>query len=305
MADHSATFQLRDERLSYSYLLNQIIHSLYAITTGVMRNFWALPAACRIALVLAAQHHSFSVNDDLLAYPQYQIQWSEDFISEELADTKLQHHERRSLDVERAENGAQDDSSSHIERYRPPAGSRDKNENGDDIYYEEMVLDRQHYLCAIPDVTVVEDEQGPSNDTLSKIEQERELARANERGWELISGMQGSCVYYKSGWWSYSFCYNAGVRQFHQLPATRGMPQWPPIEDPTVPGFSLGTTTRDDGNSKKDDSLATAQPAQTRKGELVVKGDTRYLVQRLDGGTQCDLTGDERKVEIQVCDGNA
>lgn len=32
-----------------------------------MRNFWALPAVLRIAL---ANQHTFSVFDDLLAYPQ-------------------------------------------------------------------------------------------------------------------------------------------------------------------------------------------------------------------------------------------
>ena len=32
-----------------------------------MKHFWALPAALRVAL---ASPHSFSVHDDLLAYPQ-------------------------------------------------------------------------------------------------------------------------------------------------------------------------------------------------------------------------------------------
>ncbi|QIW98199.1 hypothetical protein AMS68_003717 [Peltaster fructicola] len=259
-----------------------------------MKNFWALPAVVRVALVLAAQHHSFSVNDDLLAYPQYQIDWSEEFVSEALAESKLQYRQRRSH-----ENIVPEDTGSHVERYKPPAEPRDKNEAGDEMYHEEMMLDGQRFLCAIPDIATINDESGSHNDTLSKAEQEKELARANERGWELVSGMQGSCVYYTSGWWSYSFCYNGGVRQFHQLPAARGMPTWPPTEDPSTHGFSLGKYT---GSDAKDDGVST-RSAPTRKGELVVKGDTRYLVQKLEGGTQCDLTGDERKVEVQFhCD---
>ena len=35
-------------------------------------------------------------------------------------------------------------------------------------------------------------------------------------------------------------------------------------------------------------------------GELVQRGENRYLVQRLGGGTKCDLTGKERKTEVQV-----
>jgi len=34
--------------------------------------------------------------------------------------------------------------------------------------------------------------------------------------------------------------------------------------------------------------------------KLETKGSTRYMVQRLSGGTECDLTGRERKIEVQV-----
>ncbi|TKA65467.1 hypothetical protein B0A55_09283, partial [Friedmanniomyces simplex] len=35
------------------------------------------------------------------------------------------------------------------------------------------------------------------------------------------------------------------------------------------------------------------------RGELVQRGESRYLVQRLGGGTTCDLTGKERRIEVQ------
>jgi len=110
--------------------------------------------------------------------------------------------------------------------------------NSDDtgrFSYEVMSLKDQQYLCKIPELeeTVIPD----ANDTLSKLDEEKELARANDKGWELLSEMQGNCIYFWSGWWSYSYCFGEGVRQFHQLPSRPGTPAYPPVEDPTVSGY--------------------------------------------------------------------
>lgn len=123
--------------------------------------------------------------------------------------------------------------------------------------------------------------------------------------------MQDNCVFFISGWWSYRFCYNQGVKQFHQLPPSRGVPVYPPMEDPGVPGFMLGTYGKqlEDDDTPKDDKWDGEVALQIRggakrlrsgHGELVERGETRYLVQKLGGGTVCDLTGKERKVEVQV-----
>jgi protein OS-9 len=87
--------------------------------------------------------------------------------------------------------------------------------------YEAVVLEGQRFLCSIP---MIPDEV-PQNSTTTaeeaKAEEEKELVRASDRGWELLEGMKGSCIYYLSGWWSYSFCYKDEVKQFHQLPPSR------------------------------------------------------------------------------------
>ena len=54
-----------------------------------MRYFWALPAVLRPALVLSSQH-AFSVQDDLLAFPQYEVHFSEDWLSEDQARIHIQ-----------------------------------------------------------------------------------------------------------------------------------------------------------------------------------------------------------------------
>lgn len=161
------------------------------------------------------------------------------------------------------------------------------------------MLNDMPYLCRIP---IVEPTSAPvdANKTRSKHEEELELARANDRGWELLEGMQGNCIFYWSGWWSYSYCFGEGVKQFHQLPPGQGVPAYPPIEDPTVTGFQLGSVE----NSLPEDEkgLAKSKPGQASKalGNMEIRGGTRYLVQRLEGGSLCDLTGKSRRIEVQV-----
>lgn len=162
-----------------------------------------------------------------------------------------------------------------------------------------MTLDHQRYLCKLP---IVNSTTGrpDANQTQSKQDEDKELARANERGWELLQGMQGNCVYFWSGWWSYRYCYGQGVKQFHQLPPSQGIPAYPPVEDPGVIGFTLGAVEEPIPVTEK--GLAETKPNQPNKplGNLETRGETRYLVQRLEGGTICDLTGKERRIEIQV-----
>ena len=199
-----------------------------------------------------------------------------------------------------------------------------------------MLLDSLPYLCSIPQVTV-----SPQNKTTaadSKAEEEKELARAANRGWELLKDMEGQCMYFISGWWSYSFCYNTAVKQFHQLPPGRGgVPVYPPIEDTGTPSYILGTFQEinriehqriDDANKLERQLWENADTVQQEPlhaitqdangierqriggaagqhqrtsdvARLQTKGDVRYLVQKLSGGTSCDLTGKERKIEVQ------
>jgi protein OS-9 len=178
------------------------------------------------------------------------------------------------------------------------------------------VLGGQRYLCSIPVIP----EEVPQNSTATaeqvKAEEEKELMRAADRGWELLDGMQGECIYFLSGWWSYSFCYKDEVKQFHQLPPSRGVPIYPPVEDTSVKSYVLGrfkggkkkgkesrkTLGREEGS--KEENVVDDEGKDEGRGvvlsKLETKGSTRYMVQKLSGGTECDLTGRERKIEVQV-----
>lgn len=289
----------------------------------IMRHFFALPAVLRASIILtSASQHTFSVHDDLLAFPQFEVSFAEEYLTEADAQAKLTRHANLKSD-ERSTNKP---FHSDIGQYQGQEDEDAKTKDAHDVAYEYMILDGQRYLCSIPLVnpSASSDYGTNANDTLSKAEEEKELARATDRGWELLSGMQGNCIYFISGWWSYRFCYGQGVKQFHQLPPGMGVPMYPPVEDPGVEGYELGNYEAEKAEQKEaaesDDepaeklgggewgeksALDVSEGEKARRrpsayGELVQRGESRYLVQRLSGGTKCDLTGKERKIEVQV-----
>ncbi|KAF2766550.1 hypothetical protein EJ03DRAFT_330049 [Teratosphaeria nubilosa] len=273
-----------------------------------MKHFFSLPAVLRASLLLAsASPNTFSVQDDLLAFPQYEVKFVDDYLAEIDAQRKL----RRS-----------DSDASGVEQFQhPDSHGADRNKDETQYEHEHMMFDGQRYVCSIPIVYKPQESASNNNDTLSKLGAEKELARATDRGWELLSGMQGNCIYFISGWWSYRFCYGQGVKQFHQLPPQRGVPVYPPIEDPSVDGYELGSyeaqrerqqaesddvpDAKDGDDTWEEESAldvsggAKTKHKRTRYGELVQRGESRYLVQRLEGGTNCDLTGKPRRTEVQ------
>lgn len=263
-------------------------------------SIFALPALLRPALFLAtASQSGFSVQDDLLAFPQYAVDFSEDFV--------LEAHAHRLRRASEARGEHQAAPSSQVEHYLPdgqrPDGTNAEGDEAQILDYEQMYIDGLPYICSIPQAEKKTAGSETANDTISKAEEEKELARATERGWELLSGMKGNCVYFISGWWSYKFCYNDGVRQFHQLPPSRGVPIYPPVEDPAVESYTLGMYQdggeREQADNTKELSVHSSPTPEPISGELVQRGENRYLVQRLRGGTKCDLTGKDRRIEVQ------
>jgi protein OS-9 len=155
------------------------------------------------------------------------------------------------------------------------------------------------YLCSIPVVKP----PGPINETenaLAKAEEEREHQRAAVKGWELVNKLEDACLYYVSGWWSYSFCNNREIVQYHAISASNNGQV--PRRDPNGQEYILGrvpTLPATTGARNKKTQPRKANDPSRPPAELQIKGDQRYLVQRLEGGTVCDLTGKDRRVEVQ------
>lgn len=248
--------------------------------------------ACAAATA-SAEKRPFNIHDDLLAYPQYQVTFPEEYILDTQAEELL-----------RAQASSQDNPSIHVQNnpqvYTPKdtadgATRASEGVTGPEYTYEEMIMDDRRLLCQIPRVT---DDSNKTNGQADEVDEQKELARATDRGLELLREMEDKCMYYFSGWWSYSFCYRKQIKQFHALAAGRGIPNYPPMEDPSTHSFILGqfpTGASDEGKENQEHK----QTSRTDMAELHTKGGSRYLVQHLRGGTKCDLTGRDRRVEVQ------
>ncbi|KAL3465358.1 protein OS-9 [Aspergillus heterothallicus] len=237
----------------------------------------------------ALAERKFNIYDDLLAFPQYRLHFPDAFVLDSQASALLDQSPHSSFadkrDYEQTTLKGETHDSVH-----------ESNDNESKFSYEELILEGQRYLCQIP---IVEESKG--NKTTKDVDEEeerKELTRATDRGLALLSEMEGRCLYYMSGYWSYSFCYMNEIKQFHAMTSAGGAPNYPPTEDPQAHSFILGRFQRDDGQDGEN-SEDKADKTTTDLAELQTRGGSRYLVQHLDGGTQCDITKVDRKIEVQ------
>ncbi|KAI0444007.1 glucosidase II beta subunit-like protein-domain-containing protein [Xylaria telfairii] len=270
---------------------------------------WAWVQLCR------ARQPGFSVHHDLLAYPQFEVVISDTYISESQAQALLDSPEspdaHPSYDAGLA---SQTDLASSV-RAAAAAAAAAATEHGDRAIaesYEIMSMPPHRYLCAIP---VIEPAPAPNKTAteLAKAEEARELARASAHGWDLINELDGTCLYYMSGWWSYRFCYGQDVVQFHAIASS--VKSGPPMRDVNTAEYVLGRVPDPhlaSRSSRRGQQQQQHPPRHEQDGQdpapaappppntdLQVKGDLRYLVQRMGDGTVCDLTGRDRTIEIQ------
>ncbi|KAK5989241.1 Protein OS-9-like protein [Cladobotryum mycophilum] len=237
-----------------------------------------------------ARSRSFNIHEDLLAFPQFEVVFADDFISEKDAKSLLDTnppHPTYSADFSQPTVGDTAEDDNHGAGY---AGAKADLA----LTYEVINMSPHRYLCSIPMI----EPTGPENQTateLAKAEEARELSRAAVSGWSLLNQLEESCLYFMSGWWSYRFCNNREIVQFHALPS---IPDGqPPRRDPHTAEYVLG---RIPAIPAKSETHARPDPNAARvPAELQIKGDQRYLVQKLEGGTICDLTGRDRTIEVQ------
>ncbi|KAH6848044.1 glucosidase II beta subunit-like protein-domain-containing protein [Chaetomium sp. MPI-CAGE-AT-0009] len=258
-----------------------------------------------------ARQPSFSVQDDLLSHPQFEVVFTDDFISEADALAILEsshaggatYTDFSEPDVSKAHESAPAEVSG-TKNSDGNDGSHGAREDDEDIpiaeTYELINSNPWKYLCAVP-VIAPPPVLNRTATELAKAEEARELSRASAKGWELMAGLDGQCMYFVAGWWSYSFCYGKAVVQYHALPGTKATD--PPLRDEKDPEYVLGRAQEKAVDTKAvADHPGTDNPAKNAappNAQLQVKGDQRYLSQRLEDGTICDLTGRPRTIEIQ------
>ncbi|MBW0540571.1 hypothetical protein O181_080286 [Austropuccinia psidii MF-1] len=178
--------------------------------------------------------------------------------------------------------------------------------------------------------------QAQVNDLDRSKEKERIQKEGLKNGLKLISALKDKCIYTRLGWFTYSFCYGKGeIRQFHAVMTPgHNHPHEDPNQDVYILGFHLDHPQNPHHQAKLDGTLPTST-ALAAEGELTSLGRSRfssgnnqvmgitdvlrdeavsrsdsieeddefgqkkYLVQRWEGGTICDMTGKPRAVEVQ------
>ncbi|EXJ74609.1 uncharacterized protein A1O5_02906 [Cladophialophora psammophila CBS 110553] len=258
------------------------------------------PLDHRACLVLAfalclcrASETAFSVNDDLFAFPQYSIEFPKSYILDTDATDLLDRRPRQGTagDPQSVQAYLKDVSTSINPEAKDGSIAEDSMQLGS---YERLFLHGYPHLCFIPEVKEAVDNR--TTPEPSAADRENDLDKAVARASQLLQGMASNqCLYYSTGWWTYSFCYNSQVTQFHALPPGTNGRIWPPQEDPTTPSYVLGKFKP----QKPEDSRLQSGTDKALSTEVKSKAETNYLVQRLEGGTPCDLTGNDRRIEVQ------
>lgn len=247
----------------------------------------------------------------MLTRSKYEVIFSDALISDHEAESRIAEAASRSFPTAQITSTTFEDATPEPAAELAQSLSDPKSPEPDSARpsdtYERMILHNKPYLCSIPSAPPLS-----TNSTAharAASEETAELARATDRGYDLLRSMSGSCLYFISGWWSYSFCYNTHVKQFHQLPPGKETPIFPPVEDPATPSYVLGKfgevrnrfEEADGTDGGRDAGLPPQEGEEGMTTEIQAKGtsSSRYLSQKLSGGTTCDLTGSPRRVEIQ------
>ncbi|KAI0797888.1 hypothetical protein C8Q75DRAFT_739995 [Abortiporus biennis] len=159
-----------------------------------------------------------------------------------------------------------------------------------DFKLEVMKLGpKASYLCLIPpppDVPVTSNDE-PSTDVTPV------------HTWSLLQPLAGTCLYHRQGWFTYSYCHNSHVRQFHEVsnPQHQRPGEYKPEEDKEWEAYTLGRAppTLEAGA----DLTVAEEAALANSVELARGGGSRYLIQRWGDGTFCEKTSRKREIEIQ------
>ncbi|EAA34179.1 PRKCSH-domain-containing protein [Neurospora crassa] len=271
----------------------------------------ALLALSSLPFGSARQPASFSIHQDLLAHPQFEVIFSDSYVFEADAFALLEAANKTPKPTP-ASDGAHDGSTTRTDltsAIRESATANADTDNGDESIggtsplretYELIAHPPMRYLCSIP-IIAPPPALNKTATELAKAEEAREVTRAYNKGWELMRGLENQCLHFVSGWWSYQYCYGKSIVQYHAVPNPKG---GPPLRDKNSQEYILGTSLPPSSHSQKGKQIEVPNNEQKQLSpppntELQAKDNQRYLVQRLDGGTICDLTGRPRTIEIQ------
>ncbi|KAI8384390.1 uncharacterized protein BYT42DRAFT_562370 [Radiomyces spectabilis] len=166
----------------------------------------------------------------------------------------------------------------------------------------------QPFLCNIPNVD-------KDREKHERLMYERETAEEDtqqiiRRGLELLEPLSNECLYFHTHeYWTYEYCHKKYVRQFHiekeQQNDATARTKTQSYYLGYYNNYAKPSMHKDASQNKpaQQSDVASPDTIDVSNTELRRVADKKYLVQRWTGGTQCDLTGKPRTVEIQYqCD---
>ncbi|KAI8998526.1 hypothetical protein BD414DRAFT_512144 [Trametes punicea] len=261
---------------------------------------FALSLPLSLALLVSARIHHSRVPEDPYAFPKYSVsflhglpvlnetaeRWLRDGLrggESEFLDEPWQESQWRATPLRGIEAG--EDASSDVRTARlsgPSAQAASKQKLNYTLQHMKLGP-KSSYVCLIPPPP----EEPPAvDDTATDV-------ATPVHSWSLLQPLSGKCLYHRQGWFTYSYCHNSQVRQFHELhhqhiPSTG---EYKPEEDPEWEAYTLG---RAPATLEAGAELTTAEAAAAANLELARGAGSHYLVQRWGDGTYCDKTGRKR-----------
>ncbi|KAJ2089108.1 Protein OS-9 [Coemansia sp. RSA 986] len=244
------------------------------------------------------------IMEDVYELPRFQLQFTEEPMAASLLNKTIASILRHAKELEEGK-----DDNAHAS-----------------IAYDPLVLPAStswKLLCKVPRIDTVmalemqkkqqeEEEErlreaAGGNDVLVSEMSRGERSRAIERGVELLDPLKADCIMYNTEYWTFEYCHNMYVRQFHRnAPDQNG--QVLEVE------YKLGEYANrkpisakagDDGPDGSSELTYTDDSDAVRTTQLSTIGRNRFLTQVWGGGTMCDITRRPRQVEVQFhCDVN-
>ncbi|PVU97700.1 hypothetical protein BB561_000422 [Smittium simulii] len=206
---------------------------------------------------------------------------------------------------------------SKSDQERSPFTSADSNELKYTAHFFKKHSQKNKLLCIVPQLNLSSNEFDDSQINISEEDKRKIILE----GVALLDQLDHKCFSFSKDWWTYRYCHNQSVKQFHK-PTTeeiQGKVSFPKLE------FYLGmyshrkiVSSIDDNlyqnvkispqNNDKDDSLLNSDFDQSLSTEHQNIFDTTkavranrkwYLSQTWSGGTLCDSTNTPRTIDVQ------
>ena len=114
-----------------------------------------------------------------------------------------------------------------------------------------------------------------------------------------LGPLKGTCFYRLEGWWTYEFCFNKSIRQFHQEKVKGTLPE----KTVVTQDYTLGAWWSADAQKEPATQPATpSASAAVGTDELREDAKTRkkYWSQTYGNGTTCEINGRPRQTEVRL-----